>query len=283
MFRKNTSIRILGIFTLVILTSSVTLIAWGRIYVKRINKLKDHISSIQNNRLDEVYLDSGKDELSELSLSVESMRETIAKNEKTKQEMLQNLSHDIKTPIAVIKTYTEAIRDGMSDSDSTEVILKQTDILQHKITKLLQYNKLEYLTKNEPFVEVNMKEIIESVANNYKFQKNVKIELNLKDVIYRGYLENYYVVVENILDNAKRYAKSKIVITLNDDELSFFNDGDPIDTKFINSNFKPYEKGSHGQFGLGMSIVEKTLDFFGYYIKAKNLDNGVIFIIKKRD
>ena len=280
-FRTSTGLRIFGIFSVVVLSACVILILWGNFYVTRINRLKKHIAAIRNNNLDEVYLDNGRDELADLSSSVEVMRETIQKNEKTKQEMLQNLSHDIKTPIAVIKTYTEAIRDGMADIDSTDVILKQTNILQNKITKLLQYNKLEYLTKDEPFVDVNMKEVITSVVKNYKFQTNISINLDLKEVRYKGYIENYYVVIDNLLDNAKRYAKSRIDIVLNEKELTIYNDGLPIDEKFINSKFKPYEKGSNGQFGLGMSIVEKTLDFFGYEISVQNVkEGGVMFTIR---
>ena len=73
-----------------------------------------------------------------------------------------------------------------------------------------------------------------------------------------------------------------IKIVLRKDRLRIYNDGDPIDSQFLNSVFKPYEKGSNGNFGLGMSIVKKTLDFFGLNLSVKNEEfGGVSFIITK--
>ena len=83
----------------------------------------------------------------------------------------------------------------------------------------------------------------------------------------------------NIIDNAKRYAKTKIKIVLRKDRLRIYNDGEHIDEKFLDNIFKPYEKGSKGEFGLGMSIVKKTVDFFGLDLKVVNEPVGVSFII----
>mgnify|MGYP003445855854 CR=1 FL=1 len=75
--------------------------------------------------------------------------------------------------------------------------------------------------------------------------------------------------------------KTKIKIVLRDNRLRIYNDGEHIDEQFLNSVFKPYEKGSKGEFGLGMSIVNKTLDFFNYNLKVVNEEIGVSFIITK--
>jgi hypothetical protein len=86
----------------------------------------------------------------------------------------------------------------------------------------------------------------------------------------------------DVMLNAIRYAKTKIKIILKKDRLRIFNDGEPIDDKFTDSKFKPYEKGSKGQFGLGMSIVKKTVDFFGMDLRVVNEETGgVSFIIEK--
>ena len=61
-----------------------------------------------------------------------------------------------------------------------------------------------------------------------------------------------------------------------------YNDGEHISNEFIETVFKPYEKGSNGQFGLGLSIVQKTLDFFCMQIKVVNEEVGVSFIITTR-
>jgi two-component system sensor histidine kinase CssS len=88
--------------------------------------------------------------------------------------------------------------------------------------------------------------------------------------------------VENLLDNAIRYAKSEIVITLKEGYLSVYNDGAPISQDTMNKMFKPYEKGSKGKFGLGLSICNKVVNAYGYSLEAQNTEFGVIFRVKDR-
>lgn len=283
-FRKTIAYQIIAIFSIVLTFAFLILGLWGGGYVSRINRIKTHISNLPKTNYKEEYTDSGKDELADLSNSIEEMRKEILTNESTKQDMLQNLSHDFKTPIAVIKSYGEAIGDGMTSKEDAAIIVKQAGILQHKVTKLLQYNRLEYLEKKEEFYEVPMKEIINDVVNTYRYQaKNIEFIIEADDSKFKGYQENFYTVVDNLIDNAKRYAKSKIIVTLKNNVLTVYNDGEPIDEQFLNGLFKAYEKGSKGQFGLGMSIVKKTLDFFEYELSLKNEEVGVTFTIKKSE
>lgn len=282
--RKNISYQFIGIFSIVITFAFLILGLWGGAYVSRINRLKKHIANLPKTSYKEEYTDPGSDELADLSSSIEIMRGEILSNEGTKQDMLQNISHDFKTPIAVIKSYAEAIQDGMAEKEDAQIIIKQASILQHKVTRLLQYNRLEYLEKREEFTDVSMKEIINDVVNTYRYQTtNIEFVLDLDDTKFKGYQENFYTVIDNLLDNAKRYAKTKVVITLKSGVLSVYNDGEPIDEQFLNGLFKAYEKGANGQFGLGMSIVKKTLDFFEYELAVKNEEVGVKFTIKKKE
>ena len=271
-----------SIFLGSLLFISAVLIIWSTTLVKRLRNIQNHILSLPRNKYEEKYVDDGLDEVGMLSNSVEHMRLEIYKNEKIKQEMLQNLSHDFKTPIAVIKTYAEAIDDGVEDiTVGASKIIEQADILKHKVNKLLQYNSLEYLTKDKEFEDVAINEIIRDIVMNYKYQTDLTFDLDLEDdVTFKGYRENWYTVIDNIVDNAKRYAKSTIKIVLKKDYLRIYNDGEPISEEFINNSFKPYEKGSKGQFGLGMSIAQKTIYFFGMKLIVKNENVGVSFIIK---
>lgn len=280
--------QILGLivsFTAAFSISLIILLAWSRRHVSRIKKLQKHISLLPSSNYKDAYLDNGMDEIGELSMFIEKMRLEILANEKTKQEMLQNVSHDFKTPIGVIKSYAEAMEDGHMIDKGPQVIVNQANILYNKTQQLIIYNKLEYLTHDKPYEDINMKRLIESVINNATVQHpNINFICDLEpNVYFKGYADNYIIVAENIIDNASRYAKKVIRVTLKDDYLSFFNDGEPIDQKFIESGFKAYEKGSQGKFGLGMSIVCKTLDFFGYYLSVSNLDDGVLFEIRPKN
>lgn len=281
-FSNSTSSQIILIFGVVFIFAFFILGLWSNSYVSRINRLKLHIANLTGSNYKEEYEDDGLDELADLSKSVEQMRLAILKNEYTKQEMLQNISHDFKTPIAVIKSYAEAIEDGMASTTDAKIIQNQASVLQHKVNILLQYNRLEYLEKKEPFIDCSIKEIVNNVVSSYQYQKlNIEFILDLDDSCFKGYVENFYTVIDNIVDNAKRYAKTCIKITLKDGVLKIYNDGEHIAQHFLTGTFKPYEKGSKGQFGLGMSIVKKTLDFFEYDLSVKNEEIGVTFEIKK--
>jgi len=279
---RSVSLEINLVFFLIILISIVLIYLWSSNYIRRIRKIQTHVINLPKNKYEEEYVDEALDEIGELSKSIEEMREAMKLNEKTKQEMLQNLSHDFKTPIAVIKSYAEAQIDGMVDEESSKIILNQAEILKKKVNKLLQYNSLEYLTKDKEFESIKMSEIIDEVVQNYKYQTNIEFVLDLDEKAeFLGYRENWYTIIDNIVDNAKRFAKTTIKIVLRSNRIRIYNDGEHIDEKFIKNSFKPYEKGSQGEFGLGMSIVKKTIDFFGLNLKVINEDVGVSFIISK--
>lgn len=279
---RSVALEVNLVFFIIILISILFIYLWSNNYIRRIRKIQHHVINLPKNKYEEEYIDNAQDEIGELSRSIEEMREAIKYNEQTKQEMLQNLSHDFKTPIAVIKSYAEAQIDGMVDEESSKIILNQAEILKRKVNKLLQYNSLEYLTKDKEFEEIKMIEIIDEVVQNYKYQTKLEFVLDLdENAIYQGYRENWYTIIDNIIDNAKRFAKTKIVIVLRNNRIRIYNDGEHIDEKFVKNSFKPYEKGVHGEFGLGMSIVKKTIDFFGLNLRVVNEEVGVSFIIEK--
>lgn len=281
-FSRSLSFQLITVFVIIICLTILCIVIWSNQFTKRLHRLQSHILDLPKNGYNISYQDTSLDELGELSRAIETMRIEIEESERQKQEMLQNMSHDFKTPIAVIKSYAEAVQDGMADENSSKIIIAQAEVLKHKVNRLLQYNSLEYLQKDREFENVDMKEVIEEVVRGYKFQTELEIELDLtENIFFKGYRENYYTIVDNIVDNAKRYAKSKIKIVLKKDRLRIYNDGEHIDEQFIEHSFKPYEKGSKGEFGLGMSIVQKTIDFFGMRLIVKNEAIGVSFIITK--
>ncbi len=257
---------------------------WINKLLKRLKALQNHITNMSKEKYEVEYLDDGDDEIRELSESIEIMRLEIKDSETTKREMLQNVSHDFKTPIAVIKNYAEAIVDGVVDTSDANIIIKQADILRTKVNQLLQYNRLEYLNKDKPLEEVDLADVCNEVVNNHKVNTKIEFKLELEPCVFEGYRENFVTVVENIVENALRYAKTVIYIQTKENKVTIYNDGEPIEEKFLNSKFKPYEKGSKGEFGLGMSIVQKTLDFFGLSLSIYNEERGgVSFIIYKKE
>ncbi len=278
--RDSTSIQIILLFLLILTGGGLVTGVWSNTLVSRVGKIVNHVKKMPSNNYSISYKDDGIDEVSELASSIETMRIQLHDNEETKREILQNLSHDIKTPLAVIKSYAEAITDNVEGPEAGNLIIKQVNTLEHKVKSLLQLNRLHYLEKDKPFEEVKMKNIIIRNVESLKYLTNIEFELSLDDSVFIGYEENYCTVIENILSNAIRYANSKIIIKLHNSVLTIYNDGKNIDSKFLDAKFSPYEKGAEGIFGVGMSIVKKTLDFFDMNLSVENNEVGVTFTIK---
>lgn len=270
-------------FATIMLVGNVILALWSREMTKRVKNLSDEVSTLGSLGYEKEINVVGGDEISELAMRVEEMRLEILSNERTKQEMFQNLSHDFKTPIAVIRSYAEALEDGIVTTKAATTIIEQTKKLQKKVERLLEYNKLEYIDSDAKLEKVNMRSVVRRVLDDYKILlQSFQVVVSLDNSKFIGLKDNYHTVVANIIDNATRYAKSKIIIRLKDEELSFYNDGEPIEEKYLTNLFKPYEKGTKGQFGLGMSIVQKTVNRFGYQLVVKNVEGGVLFRITNR-
>ena len=269
------------LFVSIFLIGVLIMLFWALILVKRINKLCKFVTLLPEEDYQVSYIDSGNDELLKLSLKIEDMRQTILHDEETKQAMLQNVSHDLKTPIAVIKSYAEAIEDGVEDISSTYVIIEQCNKLEKKVKNFIEFNRLEYLNE-EAKDPIKIRTIIEQIILNHKHLLQVEIIEDLDDSIFYGRYENYFTVCENLFENALRYAVEVIKITLKDGVFEIYNDGKHIDEKFIKEGFKPYEKGSEGKFGLGMSIVCRTLSIFNMKLEVRNEEVGVTFTIRHK-
>jgi two-component system, OmpR family, sensor histidine kinase CssS len=267
-------------FLSILLLGNLIVLLWSKITVDRVKHLSHEVEGLVRNNYQVPIRTDGDDEITDLAKTIESMRQAIEKNDKTKQEMLQNISHDFKTPIAVIQSYAEAILDGVSEIKEAEVIVKQADLLNIKVKQLLELNKLEYLKSPDEFEHIKIKEIITNIVNNQKYRTDINFKLDLDNSTYFAIKENLYNAFNNIIDNAIRYAKSEIVIQLKNKRLTFYNDGEPIHQKFIDQLFHPYEKGQKGQFGLGMSIAQKTVTHFNLTLTVENIDEGVMFIIE---
>ena len=254
--------------------------------IRPLKKIKTYVDSIANREEATLVMDR-QDEIGVVGNAIVTMKDELMKQEKVKEEMIHNISHDLKTPIALIKTYGQSVKDDIypyGDKDSSmDIILENADRLEHKVKSLLYLNRLDYLSAEESELKpFPIKDLIEHIVMQMEAMQHIHIETDLDDVAFIGNEEHWRVAIENIIDNASRYMKSVIKITLKEDTLIIYNDGDPIDEDKKEDLFNPYVKGVKGQFGLGLSIVSKIADMYGYDIHAENKDIGVAFIFTKR-
>lgn len=265
----------------------IVLMMWVITLIHPLNQIRNYIERVKLGKDAELHVNR-KDEIGELADALVSMRDELLRQEKTKEEMIHNISHDLKTPIATIKSYGESIKDGIYPYDtlekSVDVIIENANRLEAKVHSLLFMNRVEYLISQDcEGISSNMQEIVETVVQNTKFIKpEITIQTDLEEVWFDGLAEPWRVAVENILENALRYAKTTINIHLSEEEgLTIANDGPCMDEDRIKVLFKPYEKGQGGKFGLGLSIVSKVVNANHYEVCGENTADGVIFRINK--
>lgn len=264
---------------------SLILIVWSNNLVTNIILLKNKIDNLDNDKYKVSLNHNFKDEISSLNDSIENMKKFLKNNENYKNQTYQNISHDFKTPITVIKSYIEACEDGIETNEkSLEIIKEQINKLENKVHSLLYLNKLNYIKdKNEnKKSKTSIDDIINSSIEKFKLIRpdiNFNVEFD-KQVVFRGTSEMWETIIDNLLNNFVRYAKKEIKITVKNKKIILFNDGNKIDENILSSIFTPYEKGLNGVFGLGLSIVKKSLQLLDYDITVTNVKNGVNFIIK---
>lgn len=230
------------------------------------------------------------DEIGSLADSIEYMRQRLVERDESKQNMLQQISHELKTPIMVIKSYTEAIKDGIYPKGdlygTLEVIDHETSRMDKKVRELLYLTKLDYIWSKRRIItkfEINL--LIDEIIDRLKLTNSyINWIYNSSTAIIEGDMEQWAVVIENLLDNALRYAKKHIQIDIIKHnsliDIRIFNDGMPINDEDIPNIFKPFNKGKNGKYGLGLSIVEEIVKDHKARIYAQNVNNGVVFYIE---
>lgn len=256
---------------------------------KPLKELENYTVRIAHKDWKEPIKLKNEDEIGRLADSMNRMQKELKHADEEEKMFLQSISHDLKTPVMVIMSHADAIIDGVyidSVEKTAEIIRDEAISLEKKIKQLLYLNTLDYvLENNAENSEINLQEFLLRIINRFELV-NSKIEWNLDidKIIINGNGDKLQVAIENILDNGLRYAKEKICITLKQEDslatLEIYNDGPNIKKEHIERIFDNLYKDKTGNFGLGLAISKKIIDFYKGEIKAVNRENGVSFIIK---
>ena len=284
-FRKSMLVILIEVVVVPFSLISMFILAWSNNLVNRIKRIKGKIDNINNEDYNHETDNRYEDELYTLDRAVTDMHVYLKEQEEYKNQMYQNISHDFKTPITVMKSYIEASDDGIQTKDEAlKVISEQLDKLEIKVHSLLYLNKLNYFQERRDNLneQYDVSLTINAAVDKFKMSRpdvNFVLDIDKKSTIFRGSADMWEAIIDNILNNFMRYAKKKVKITVKNHKIILYNDGENIDENVLNNIFTPYEKGLKGVFGLGLSIVKKTLHFLCYDIMIENVKNGVKFTI----
>jgi two-component system sensor histidine kinase CssS len=251
-----------------------------------LKRMTQYVKKLGNGEWDKEMLIHRYDEIGELALSINQMRIQLLEKDQQQKEMLHNISHDLKTPIMVIQSYLDAIRDGFYPAgtleDTLDVAYNEAKRLEKKVKQLLYLNRFDYLEELENPQTFDLKELATNVVNRMKINRK-DLDFQIMGVPHPvvGDEDHWKILLENIIDNFMRYAHHSIQIGVMEREIVLYNDGPHISEELIHEIFNAYRKGSEGEFGLGLAIVHKIATKYGYMVEIENAETGVIFRIKK--
>ena len=277
-----------NVSSMVFLALLVVLFYWVLTLIYPLNQIKNYVDKVRKGEEADLKIDRA-DEIGEVARAVTSMQEELKHQESVKEEMIHNISHDLKTPIATIKSYAESIKDGIypygSLDSSVDVIIENADRLDAKVHSLLFLNRLDYLlsSSERQMNSIDMNRISEQVIRSLSaIRSDVEISYSSEPTVFKGEEESWRILVENLVDNSLRYAEKSVWLELRPGYLCVGNDGPSIEPDQMKKLFRPFEKGNKGKFGLGLSICSKVAEAYGYTIEAKNLTKGVSFIVREK-
>lgn len=259
----------------------------ARYLARPLVQMEQHVKRIANRHWHEPLAVEQSDEIGRLAKSIETMRQQLVQQDNAQQSMLQNVSHELKTPVMVIRSYARAIQDGVYPkgdlAGSIQVIDDEAERLEKLVKQLLYLTRLDYLASGNISQEkIRLDKLIEHIAQRMNLQRaEITWQLDLQPVTIDGDEDTLRSMVENLIDNHLRHAVSRLEITLtvNNDKteatLRFWNDGSNIEPHILSQLFQPFHKGRKGSIGLGLTIVHRIVKMYQGRISLENVRNGV--------
>ena len=240
-------------------------------------------------------------ELQKNNIELEKDIEEKSKIDEMRKQFISDVSHELKTPIALIQGYAEGLIENVnSDEESrkfyAEVILDETNKMDKLVKQLLELMKLEYGKREFDNEKFNINELINEVLRKCSVminEKNIKVYFENKEPIY-VYADEFYMdqIITNYLTNAIKHAEevekeTKIEIKVekvsNKIRVSVFNTGENIpeeDLQRIWGRFYKLDSSRNrqdGGSGIGLALVKAIMNNYQNEYGVENEKNGVEF------
>lgn len=255
---------------------------------KEAQKLKDG----DIDRPIEIPLDKGySNEITRLLANLEGFRKVFKERKSQRDRFVMGISHDLKTPLAVIKGYTEGIADGLfNDSKkmnySLEIILQKCGQLEKMIDDIISFIKMNDTDWTKNFADYDLLEYLtefEKYANatGGVFNRTINCEIKIpKGTIARMDKQLVSRALENLFSNAIRYTAPQAKIDARAEiaggkaVLSISDNGIGMTQEEAERAFELFYRGTHsrreqGQ-GIGLSVVKTVMDIHNWEIDVKS-------------
>ena len=316
---SNTFITYIGIGTLIIgIIAAFVLSSYISRPIKQLSNIAERMSELD---FDIKYDGKDKGEIGLLGKSMNNMSQKLEENisqlkaanlelqrdidkkeklEKMRTDFLSNVSHELKTPIALIQGYAEGLKEGITDDPESmdfycSVIMDEAAKMNNMVKRLLTLNQIEFGEDELVMERFDINELVKSVvsANELRAtQKNLSITYDILDTPLYVWADEYKVeeVVTNYLSNAINHCCNENIIKIKVGQIdkdnvrvSVFNTGNNIpeaDIEHIWEKFYKVDKArtrEYGGNGIGLSIVKAIVESMGKTCGVNNLSDGVEF------
>lgn len=288
-------------------------------YTKPILALAKLAQKMEQLNFDVRYEEDRKDEIGVLGHSMNSLsdklEETISElktannelkldlqrrseQEQMRQEFLANVSHELKTPIALIQGYAEGLQENVNDDPESrnfycEVIVDEAAKMNQMVKRLLSLNQLEFGNGQVHLEHFDVREVVRSVlaSSDILFrQKEITVSFSEPGPVF-VWADEYMAeeVVMNYVSNAvnhiggDRMIEVKIQSGGDKARVSVFNTGEKIPEEEIDKIWNKFYKvdkartREYGGNGIGLSIVKAIMEAHNQRYGVRNYDNGVEF------
>ena len=237
------------------------------------------------------------------NIELEKDIEEKSKIDEMRKSFISDVSHELKTPIALIQGYSEGLLENVNTDEESrkfyaEVILDETNKMDKLVKQLLELMKLEYGKRQFNDKKFNIVEVEKEVVRKSKVmleEKKVKIEFNLSEEI-NVFADDFYIeqVISNYITNAIKHVKeidgkkvisivNEVNIEKNKVRVKIFNTGENIAEEHINRIWKRFYKvdesrnRTDGGTGIGLSFVKAIMNNYGNRYGVTNKEDGVEF------
>lgn len=243
-------------------------------------------------------LESTITELKTANLELEKDIKQKEEVDELRKEFISNVSHELKTPIALIQGYAEGLSDGINDNPEdtkyySDVIVDESNKLNKMVQKLMTLNQIEFGSVNLNIERFDIVEVINTLISRRQIlseKDNIKIEVVAPDKQF-VWGDEFYIeeVITNYLNNAVNHVDDKHIIKVQVTEnngivrVSVFNSGKPIpedELEKIWVKFYKVDKArtrEYGGSGIGLSIVKAIMDNHDKECGVINHTDGVEF------
>lgn len=277
------------------------------IVYRKINQPLSEIAAVatrfSDGKFEAVIPDYDIREVAELGVALNSMAEQLGRLESLRQDFVANVSHELKTPIATVKSYVETLLDGSQhDAEDIEyflnVIQKQNDRLAAIVDDLLMLSRLESSPAYQALelIKHEASELLRASAEICQIRadvKNIRIHMRCSpDLLIQIDHSLMTQAIVNLLDNAIKYSADDTTITLSAKrvnkqiELAVCDQGSGIPEKDIPRLFERFYRVDKsrsrriGGTGLGLAIVKHIVGIHhGRLTVVNNTDAGCCFTI----